>query len=117
MPLCRCKAVESHSLGIVLRNTYRNTPSLIVALSNHKLPKAARRRALSSQRKPSRCIFRNTTAVGVAAAECTLAVRSAQRRPSRSHRKRSLHVNSRVFRNDYDKKLHDGHFEKFHTTQ
>ena len=80
MPLCRCKAVESRSLGIVLRNT---TTTVIVARSNHILPKAAaRRRALPSQRKPSRCISRNTIAPSVAAGECALAVRAAQRRPS-----------------------------------
>jgi hypothetical protein len=55
--LCRCKAVPSHSLGIVLRNT----PTCIVALSYYKLPKAAARRsALPSKRKPFRHVFRNT---------------------------------------------------------
>jgi hypothetical protein len=59
MPLLCCKAVESHSLGIVLRNT----PSRIVAQSNHILPEAAARRlALPSQRKPSRFVCSNTIA-------------------------------------------------------
>jgi hypothetical protein len=90
IPLCRCKAVESHSLGMVLRNA---AITKLVAQSNYILPEAAARRlALPSQRKPSRCIFRNTTAPNVAAAECALAVRAAQRTPSRSQRKPSLHV-------------------------
>ncbi len=74
MPLRRCKAVESHCLGIVLRNA--NTSC--VAPSNHILPKAAARRlALPSERKPSRYICANTIAQNVAAAECALAVRAA----------------------------------------
>ena len=77
-PLCRGKAVESHSLGKVLRNT----PTQCVAPSNHKLPKAAaRRHALPSQRKPSRLVLSNTTAPNVAEAEYALAVRTTQRRP------------------------------------
>ncbi len=40
--LCRCKSVQSHSLGIVLRNT----PSCIGALSHNKLPEASARAAL-----------------------------------------------------------------------
>jgi hypothetical protein len=90
MPLIRGKAEESRSLGFVLRNA---ATTKRVAESNHKVPKvAARRRALPSQRKPSRCIFRNTIACRVAAAECALAVRAAQRRPSRSQLKRSPQV-------------------------
>jgi hypothetical protein len=59
MPLCRCQVVQSHSLGIVLRNA--KTP--MAACSNHKLPKAAARRlALPSKRKPSRFVFGNTIA-------------------------------------------------------
>jgi hypothetical protein len=77
MPLLRCKAVVLHCLGIVLRNAASTT---IVARYNHILPKAAaRRRALPSQRKPSRFVFSNTGACNVAEA---LAVRAAQRRPS-----------------------------------
>ena len=58
-PLRCCKAVESHSLGIVLRNAQ----PVRVAPSDNLLPKAAaRRRALPSQRKPSRFIFGNTGA-------------------------------------------------------
>ncbi len=57
MPLISCKAPESHSLGMVLCNAAKTKPA---ARSNHKLPKAAaRRRALPSERKPSRYIFRN----------------------------------------------------------
>ncbi len=75
MPLLCCKAVESHSLGIVLRNA---TTTMPVAHSNHKLPKAAARRsALPCKRKPSRVIISNTFAPKVAAAECALAVRAA----------------------------------------
>jgi hypothetical protein len=73
MPLRRCKAVESHRLGMVLRNA---ATTIIVARSNHKLPKAAARRlALPSERKPSRLVFGNTIAINVAATEYTLAVR------------------------------------------
>ena len=72
IPLCRCKAVESRSLGIVLRNA---ATTKVAAPSNHKLPKAAaRRRALPSQRKPSRCILSHTMAKNVAEAEYALAV-------------------------------------------
>jgi hypothetical protein len=88
MPLFHCKAEESHSLGIVLRNT---ATTIIVALSNNILPKAAARRlALPSKRKPSRFVFGNTIACNVAEAECTLAVRAAQRRASRRQLKRSI---------------------------
>ena len=87
MPLPCCKAVESHSLGKVPRNTLAET----VAPSNHILPKAAARRlALPSQRKPSRYILRSTVSPHVAAAECALAVRAAQRRASCSQLKRAL---------------------------
>ena len=82
MPLIRGKAEQSRSLGIVLRNA---AITKAVAKSNHNLPKAAARRsALPSQRKPSLFIFSNTMAHNVAAAECTLAVRAAQRRASLS---------------------------------
>ena len=75
MPLCCCKAVESHCLGIVLRNAAITMPE---AHSNHKLPKAATRRlALPPERKPSRYILWNTMAPNIAAAECALAVRAA----------------------------------------
>ncbi len=90
MPLCRCKAVQSHSLGVVLRNAAQ---TIIVATSNHNLPKAAARRlALPSKRKPSRFVLGNTKAKQVAEAEYTLAVRAAQRCASRSQLKRSLQV-------------------------
>ena len=80
MPLLCCKAVESHSLGMVLLNAAITTT---VARSNHILPKAAARRlALPSERKPSRFVLINTIAHNVAAAEYALAVRAAQRRPS-----------------------------------
>ena len=80
-PLCRCKAVQSQSLGIVLINAQ----PLIIALSNKKLHKAAARRlALPSERKPSRFVCSNTAAIDVAAAECTFAVRADQHRASRS---------------------------------
>jgi hypothetical protein len=82
MPLRRCKSEKSHSL-----------PVPVVAQCKNILPKAAaRRRALPSQRKPSRYISRNTMAHIVAAAECALAVRAAQRRAIRSKRKLSLLV-------------------------
>jgi hypothetical protein len=59
IPLRRCKAVESRSLGKVSRNAQ----SPMEAQSNCMLPKAAARRlALPSQRKPFRYIFRNTIA-------------------------------------------------------
>jgi hypothetical protein len=75
VPLCRCKAVESHSLGIVLRNA---ATTIVLTLSNHKLPKAAaRRRALPSQRKPSGFVCSNAIAIQVAPAECTPAVHAA----------------------------------------
>ena len=52
-----------------------------MALSEKNAPKAAARRiALPSERKPSRFVYSNTTAIGVAVAECTLAARAAQRR-------------------------------------
>jgi TPR repeat protein len=67
----RCKAVQSHSLGVVLRNAAQ---TIIVATSNHKLPKAAARRlALPSKRKPSRVVFGNAKAPSEAAAEYRLA--------------------------------------------
>jgi hypothetical protein len=89
-PLIRCNAEESHSLGNILRNAAQTKE---VAISIHILPKvAARRLALPSQRKPSRYIYSNTKAPSVAAAECTLAVRAAQRRAIRSQLKRPLHV-------------------------
>jgi hypothetical protein len=89
MPLIRCKAVESRSFGINLHNA---APTNIVAISNYKLPEAAARRlALPSQRKPSRCILGNTMAIQVEAAEYALAVRAAQRYPGRSQLKPSLH--------------------------
>jgi hypothetical protein len=96
MPLCRCKSEESHSLGSVPRNA---AYTIEAAHANNKLPKAAARRlALTSQRKPSRIICGNTMspngrcAEDVAAAECALAVRAAQRRTIRSKSKRSLPV-------------------------
>jgi hypothetical protein len=77
----RCKAVQSHSLGVVLRNAAQ---TIIVAQSNHKLPKAAARRlALPSKRKPSRFVFGNTIAPSEATAKFALAVRAAQRRTRR----------------------------------
>ncbi len=45
MPLIRCKAVQSHSLGIVLRIA---AITKIVALSNNILPKAAASLSLPS---------------------------------------------------------------------
>ena len=52
-----------------------------MALSEKNAPKAAARRiALPSERKPSRFVYSNTTAIGVAVAEFTLAARAAQRR-------------------------------------
>jgi hypothetical protein len=89
IPLCRCKSPPSHSLGIVLSNT--NT--YIVAPSNHKLPEAAARRsALPRKRKPSPDIFSNTSALDETAAESSLAVRAAQRRPATGILKRSLPI-------------------------
>ena len=52
-----------------------------MALSEKNAPEAAARRiALPSERKSSRVVYSNTTAIGVAVAECTLAARAAQRR-------------------------------------
>jgi hypothetical protein len=90
IPLIRGKAEQSRSLGVVLFNTATTT---IVAHSNNILPKAAAcRSALSSERKPSRLILGNTTAIHVAESEYSLAVRAAQRRAGRSQLKRSLLV-------------------------
>ncbi len=60
MPLLFCKSEESHSLGIILRDA---ATTIVVALSNRQLPKAAARHlAIPSQRKPSRFVFSNTMA-------------------------------------------------------
>jgi hypothetical protein len=90
MPLCRCKAVESHSLGIVLRNAatthHRSTLQPQTAQSSCPPPRSpfpAQALSLRLQQHHS---------PNVAAAECALAVRAAQRRASRSQLKRSLHV-------------------------
>ena len=89
MPLCRCKAVESHSFRMVLGNT----PTIIVARSNYILPKAAARSlALPSQRQSFPYVCSNTVVKEVAAAECALAVRAAQRRASFGQLERSLHI-------------------------
>jgi len=89
MPLCRCKAVESHSLRIVLRNTL----TIIVPHSNYILPEtAARSLALPSQRQSFPYVCSNTFAKEVAAAECALAVRAAQRRASFGQLERSLFI-------------------------
>ncbi len=80
MPLNPCKAENLHSFGNVLRNAAITNITTVVAHSNHILPKAAaRRRALPSQRKPSRIIQGHAIDSSVAAAEYALAERAAQR--------------------------------------
>ncbi len=89
MPLCRCKAVDSHSLRIV----HPNTLTSIVACSNRKLTEAAARSlALPSQRQSFPYVCSDTFAKEVAAAECALAVRAAQRRASFGQLERCLFI-------------------------
>jgi hypothetical protein len=71
---------RSHSFGNVSRNAAITNITTVVARCNRMLPKAAARcLALPSQRKPSRIIQGHTIDSSVAAAECALAVRAAQR--------------------------------------
>ena len=80
MPLNPRKAEKLHSFGNVSRKAAKTNITVIVARSDHQLPKAAARRlAVPSQRKPSRIVQGHTIDSSVAAAECALAVRAAQR--------------------------------------
>ena len=89
MPLCRCKAVESRSPCTV----FSNTPTIMGALPNRILPEAAAHSlALHSQRKSFPYVCSDTFAKDVAAAECALAVRAAQRRASFCQLERSLRI-------------------------
>ncbi len=94
LPVQLQKTVESHSLERVLRAA----SPVFAAPFEHKLTEAAARRlTLLCKIEPSRCILGNTGSINVAAAECALAVRAAQRRTSRSQLNPSLHVHGHAW--------------------
>jgi hypothetical protein len=78
------EAVESYSLERVQRTA---SPVFGASFERKLTAAAARRVAL-----PPRCILGNTGSTNVAEADCALAVREAQRRPSLGQLKLWLHV-------------------------
>jgi hypothetical protein len=89
IPRSSCKVEQSPGLYMVLRDTKTYSD----ASSQRVLAKAAARcSAIPCKRKPFLFIFGDTSANNVAAAECALAVRAAQGRPSCSQLERPLMI-------------------------